>query len=70
MTNGDKVRGMSDQELGAFLCALMRYGCEVCPSKEQEYCEDDIMLWMEEQYGENKYGDYKYLSGILREAQE
>lgn len=34
MTNGDKVRGMSDQELGAFLCALMKYGCEVCPSKE------------------------------------
>jgi hypothetical protein len=33
----------------------------MCPSQKQEYCEDDIMLWMQEEYGENGYGDYKYL---------
>ncbi len=63
MTNADKIRSMDDQELGSFLCDLMKNGCKMCPSQKQEYCEDDIMLWMQEEYGENGYGDYKYLTG-------
>ena len=62
MTNADKIRSMGDQELGSFLCNLMKNGCKMCPSQKQEYCEDDIMLWMEEEYGKNGYGDYKYLT--------
>ena len=52
MNNADKIRSMGDQELGAFLCDLMKYGCKMCPARNQEYCEDDIMLWAEEEYGE------------------
>lgn len=56
MNNADKVRSMGDQELGAFLCDLMKYGCKMCPARNQEYCEDDIMLWAEEEYDENTFG--------------
>lgn len=56
MTNADKIRSMGDQELGSFLCHLMRLGCKICPFKENEYCMDDIMLWIEEDYNENDWG--------------
>lgn len=43
MTNGDKIRAMSDQELSEFLFDV-DYGeiaCEVCPHRYKPTCTDE-----------------------------
>lgn len=48
MTNGDRIRAMSDTKLGEFLCDNMAKDCGICPGAK--YCSEGnpgLIKWLE-----------------------
>ena len=59
MTNGERIRGMSDEELAKFIESVQCYGhgwCEKCSSMNGDYCngmrsnepDEDILRWLKQ----------------------
>lgn len=59
MTNGEKIRGMTDEELAKFIESVQCYGhgwCEKCSSMNGDYCngmranepDEDILRWLKQ----------------------
>lgn len=51
MTNGEKLRAMSDEELGRFICEEIALECYECPGKDLCICDggkaNGLMKWLE-----------------------
>ncbi len=67
MTNGERIRDMSDEELAKFIESVQCYGhgwCEKCSSMNGDYCngmranepDEDILRWLKQPVGEWKNG--------------
>lgn len=60
MTNLDKIRCMTKEELANFLVNDTDIFCEQCPLKyshcDGKACEDTVLKWLEQPMEENKNG--------------
>jgi hypothetical protein len=52
MTNADRIRAMTDEELKEFLCSFTK--CEVCQFEAWGGCE--LLKWLQQPAEENKHG--------------
>lgn len=51
MTNGDKIRSMTDEELAQFL-ANNNFGCPCqtdCPSDGDDFCDECWLYWLKKE---------------------
>ena len=52
MTNGDKIRAMTDKELSVNIRHIIKYDCDQCPALEVcdvdngKSCEQEIEDWL------------------------
>ena len=58
MTNGDKIRAMTDEELLEFLMGLDFEFCEYCTVRstcsDHEGCQETILKWLKEEVNDEK----------------
>lgn len=60
MTNGERIRLMSDEELASFLEGLPAHGCACCSCDDDDAkcektdCEDGIIEWLKQEAGNGR----------------
>ena len=58
MTNGDKIRAMTDEELSAKICNIVNDDCDECPAlavccdDNGRNCEQEIEYWLKRKANE------------------
>jgi hypothetical protein len=58
MTNADKIRGMTDEQLAKWLDIFDMDICENCPLGDNAYCEEELcgeqwQKWVKQEHEEN-----------------
>lgn len=59
LTNGDKIRAMSNRELAEFLSYYKEFSCEICPRNPRTCayikngCEDGMIAWLNSEAEDN-----------------
>ena len=57
MTNGDRIRAMSDSELAAFLCNISSCDIEKCPAYEHcSYGHTGTRYWIKKEVEDGERG--------------